>query len=211
MMRVRKYFAASVAVVVVVACSAVLSPVDAAFKSEVEAEEYAVYSAALDDMFAGRRVTPDIRAGIMTLVIQEHTVRESFRTLAEPNHRGQLRLRVPSVSEATIDDHVAKNKKNSRLKRRFNMKLDYTFIKKNDLDRFFKDDLIRGWEEFDQKFPNSGGFVGLSRVGFNSDKSQALVYVEHGCGIVCGSGNYILLRKGVAGWEVVGKHQPWIS
>jgi hypothetical protein len=52
-----------------------------------------------------------------------------------------------------------------------------------------------GWKVFHKKYPTAGGFITLSRVGFNKEKTQSLIYVAHNCGWLCGEGNYILLVK----------------
>ena len=70
---------------------------------------------------------------------------------------------------------------------------------------------VNGWEKFYKRFPDSGGIVGVSRVGFNLETNQALVYVEHGCGDLCGTGHYMLLDKGESGWKVAKRYMSWIS
>ena len=52
-----------------------------------------------------------------------------------------------------------------------------------------------GWEGFRQRFPNSTGYVILSVVGFNSDRTKAVVYVEHRCGNLCGEAHFYVLQK----------------
>lgn len=58
------------------------------------------------------------------------------------------------------------------------------------------------WEEFYKKYPDSGGFIGISPVGFNRERNQALIYLEHSCRSLCGSGHYILLSKNKEDWKV---------
>jgi hypothetical protein len=53
--------------------------------------------------------------------------------------------------------------------------------------------------------------VGVSRVGFNPEGNQALIYMEHGCGTLCATGNFILLQKGPGGWKITQRYTPWIS
>ncbi len=57
-----------------------------------------------------------------------------------------------------------------------------------------------GWEGFRQTFPDSAGYVILSAVGFNSEKTIALVYVEYRCGGLCGSSRYYILEKRDGRW-----------
>jgi hypothetical protein len=58
-----------------------------------------------------------------------------------------------------------------------------------------------GWEGFRDSYPDSSGYLILSGVGFNSDKTIALVYVEHRCGNMCGGSRYYLLEKRNGQWS----------
>ena len=56
------------------------------------------------------------------------------------------------------------------------------------------------WESFRQSFPGCEGYLILSAVGFNSDKTIAMVYVEHRCGGLCGASRYYILEKRQGRW-----------
>jgi hypothetical protein len=60
--------------------------------------------------------------------------------------------------------------------------------------------IVDGWEGFRQSFPDSGGYVILSAVGFNSEKTIALVYIDYRCGGLCGSSRYYTLEKRDGRW-----------
>jgi hypothetical protein len=66
-------------------------------------------------------------------------------------------------------------------------------------------------DDFEARFPNSFGFFVVSHVGLNLNKTEALLYVEHFCGGLCGGGNYVLMRKTNGVWHVVDHHQTWVS
>jgi hypothetical protein len=53
------------------------------------------------------------------------------------------------------------------------------------------------------------GRIDLSRVGFNSAKTEALVYTESSCGVRCGGGDFFLLRKKDGAWVVVAQINLW--
>lgn len=65
--------------------------------------------------------------------------------------------------------------------------------------------------DFEARFPNNLGYFVVSRVGLNLDKTEALLYVDHFCGGLCGGGEYVLLRKVNGGWRVVDHHGTWVS
>jgi hypothetical protein len=65
--------------------------------------------------------------------------------------------------------------------------------------------------DFEARFPNNFGFFVVSHVGMNLNKTEALLYVDHFCGGLCGSGDYVLMRKVNGVWHVVERHTTWVS
>jgi hypothetical protein len=57
-----------------------------------------------------------------------------------------------------------------------------------------------GWEGFRGSYPNSTGYLILSAVGFNSEKTVAIVFVDYRCGGLCGSAQYYILQKRDKDW-----------
>jgi hypothetical protein len=64
-----------------------------------------------------------------------------------------------------------------------------------------------GWERL---FPRSVGYFVLSTVGFTADQNQALLQIDHFCGL-CGHGGYVLLRKVNGGWVIEAEAGTWVS
>ena len=58
------------------------------------------------------------------------------------------------------------------------------------------------WREFAIRFPRAGGVVSLSGIGRSADGERAVVYVQHGCGSLCGSSHLVLLRREQGVWRV---------
>lgn len=65
--------------------------------------------------------------------------------------------------------------------------------------------------DFEARFPNSFGFFVVSHVGLNLSRTEALLYVDHFCGWLCGSGDYVLMRKVNGVWHIVDRHNTWVS
>jgi len=177
-------------------------------QSNISAEEYAIYAAVLRNMFAGDRVTFDTQEKVKLLVIEDRTVSEHFNAAAGENETERLKqIFSPPISQEIIDDFVAKNAKSHKLTNSLDLKLKYTLIPKEKIKP------ITGLpsDEFYRQFPNSGGYIALSRVGFNANSDQALAYMQHVCGGVCGSGHYLLLVKNNGGWVVQKSLVAWES
>jgi len=173
-------------------------------RSNISAEEYAVYAAVIGDMFAGDKVTFNTQAKVKILVIQDRTV---SNIIAENEGERLKQVGFASISQEIIDDYLAKNAKSYQLTRSIDIKLKYTLIPKEKIKPIT-------WltsDEFYRQFPDSGGYIALSRVGLNASSDQALAYMEHTCGGLCGSGHYLLLVKDNGIWVVQRKFMAWIS
>jgi len=65
--------------------------------------------------------------------------------------------------------------------------------------------------DFEARFPNNFGYFVVSHIGLNLNKTEALLYVDHFCGGLCGAGEYILMRNVNGVWHVVNQHRAWVS
>ena len=74
-----------------------------------------------------------------------------------------------------------------------------------------RSDLGTKTNEFEARFPNNFGFFVVSHVGLNLGKTEALLYVNHFCGGLCGSGDYVLMRKVNGVWHIVDRYRTWVS
>lgn len=160
--------------------------------------EQAVYSAVLGEMFGSSKAT--------LLVIKADTVTNHF---SGPEEWKNVSEQLPTLSEQTVEDYKTKNTDPQQIKE-LDIKTKHVLLGKKDLDQIFKAGR-EGREEFYKQYPDSGGLIGFSRVGFNGQMDQALVYVEHWCGGLCGTGHYVLLKKDGGAWKVVVKHIVWVS
>jgi hypothetical protein len=67
------------------------------------------------------------------------------------------------------------------------------------------------WDNFFQEFPTAPGILRLSRAGYDKDQSNALIYIEYQCGIACGSGRFVHLKRTETLWEVHGSILVWMA
>lgn len=175
-------------------------------RSGIEEEEYAVYSALLND--GG----PHTKTDRLLVIIDQPSPWVSFSDEENDKFYADLKKSSSVLMSETVDDLQAKNKEHYTLTRRFNTKSQYVLISEKEMKDFFKQGVGDGWGKFYKKYPGSGGFLTFSRVGFNADKTQALVYHAYSCGGLCGGGTYYLLIKKNSVWVVKGSIGPaWVS
>ena len=144
-----------------------------------DADAYEVYSAILPLDAKGK-----------TLVIRMQT--NGYEMCVSLSAESKEALRE------AISEYVKLNEKPWLLKRRFSIEKPYDLISYNELKSSVKQG---GWENFYKQHPHSGGWIELSAVGFNTDKTVAVVYMGHHCGGLCGSGSFQVLQKRDGKWR----------
>lgn len=65
--------------------------------------------------------------------------------------------------------------------------------------------------DFERRFPNNFVFYGVSQIGLNFSKTEAIFYIDYYCGVLCAGGEYILMRKLNGVWSVVDHRMTWVS
>jgi len=124
-----------------------------------------------------------------------------------------------TAAKDLLQDYTQKNKISVLLEARFSSRLPVALISEAQRDRIFdikgegekKTANLDGLKELERLYPNSQGFLSLSRIGFNKDSTQALVYVGNVCGGLCGSGQFFFLVKAGNGWKVKLLATTWVS
>jgi len=114
-------------------------------------------------------------------------------------------------SRETFSDYADKARSACAVKPEFGDPNSYKIIARDEIDNFFKKSVGRGWQEFYKKYPKSAGFWQFSRPGYNSTRDEALLYVGHSCGGLCGTGHLYLLSKQNGQWTVKNRVMLWIS
>ncbi len=174
-------------------------------------DEYRVYDAAIAHVFADR-IT---RSKVKHLVIREHT-NTDYASDGNKENWQQVRIHLNSLSDATIAGYEVARPMRTELKRSFKLGVPYSLFTQKDYESIFgttrnNNGTTEFWNRFYTKFPESGGYVWLSNVGYNKARDQALVYFVHWCGIACGTGDYIQLGKTGDRWKVEAVAPVWIS
>lgn len=160
-------------------------------------DAYEVYSAILPLEWPLRD------AHAKRLVIQNET--KGFEMCLRPEKEWQEKL-GPAIS-----DYVRSNAKPSLLQPRIQVEVPYQLIIADELTSAIQ---TSGWEGFYQRYPDSGGWMELSAVGFNVNKTVAVVYMGHHCGPLCGGGGFHVLEKKDGKWVALdwkGSSCAWAS
>lgn len=112
-----------------------------------------------------------------------------------------------------ISDFVKQNQQAYLLQNKFHVEKPYDLIPASEYKSIFRNGL-GGWSTFYKKYPDSGGSIELSAVGFNADKTIAVVYMGHSCGGLCGGGGFHVMQKKEEKWVALdweGTRCHWVS
>jgi hypothetical protein len=165
------------------------------------ADDYTVYSAALDGAFAERNAQDSGKAP--RFVIRDSTEARGLVTagLRTEFMRRQFGL-FSSAYEGTLDDFLAKNQTAVRLgPKSFSARGTVEIATRKDLPS--SEDPDKYWQEYYGKYPRAKGLIAFSRPGFDNGHKYALVYFHATCGHLCGERGYALLRHIAGRWIVV--------
>jgi hypothetical protein len=160
-------------------------------------EAYEIYSAILPSEWPLRV------AHAKNLIIQTET--KGYEMCLRPDEDWEEKV-GPAIS-----DYVKLNAKPSLLQRKIDIEVPYQLIAVDELRSAIQK---AGWEGFHQQYVHSGGWVELSAVGFNKDKTVAVVYMGHHCGNLCGGGGFHVLEKKAGRWVPLdwkGSSCAWAS
>jgi hypothetical protein len=175
-------------------------------------EEYVIYSTVL------QRAFPD--ENLERIVLGDRTLMPLppiIMGMTQFGNSKAMRQIRASVSKDTESDYEAKNKTQVELTNKFSCSVPIVLISAEELDRIFLTDSkpkkpkSDGLQNFNRQFPNSHGVSTISQIGFNHDRTQALVYIGNVCGGLCGSGQYFLLSKTGDAWTVLHSAVSWVS
>jgi hypothetical protein len=162
-------------------------------------EEYAVYNDLLEAIFKGAELD-------QVLIIDQ--TRVSSATLIEQN-LATFQEYAPLAPE-TVASFKERNQQSYPIKPVLDFGVEYQLLTQDEVDELRPLDEASGWKLLYEKYPHSYGFLYLSRVGFNADFSQALVYTETFHYERLMEGGYYLMTRQDGRW-VIENDYGWQS
>ena len=169
----------------------------------VSCPEKNTYQVRVDELAIYLQILKDEKFGESPLIVDQ--------TLANEQGWSEGVNAIPGASLDTIADYESKNRVAVSLREIFDEKEKVQFITRTEVDRTFRVG-SDGWRIFARNHPKANGFVSFSRIGFNQDRSEAIVYFGHGCGWLCGHGELSFYEKAPDGsWYRAGGGIGWVS
>jgi hypothetical protein len=183
-------------VLLLCSCGPTVSKATVTPSPNIEAEEYAVYSALIRQNPIGYNLGS-------FLVVRENTTADldMFERTLENVHK------LPS---SLVDSYRSRNAASYTLSPNLDIEQDYIMMSQGVFDEIL---LKKGsrWTDFEAKYPGASGFVLFSRVGFNADGDEAIASMGYRCGDLCGAGGLYILVKEDGNWKVRETLMVWES
>jgi hypothetical protein len=164
-----------------------------------DAAQYDIYSEVLSNFFSGGAG----EKGSDQIFVSDHTPVQSGRAKSglqkSINDRWLIGRFSESLEQETVDDYEKNRAGVVHFGARFSPALHVVLLSDDELTRIVR--------QSSGGLPESyrGGIVTLSRIGFNSDQTQALVSMDYFCGPFCSAQEMFLLLRSGSAWHVLRK------
>jgi hypothetical protein len=168
-------------------------------KPDPDIEEYAVYNDFLEAEFKGDELDQ--------ILIIDHTRVNSTKLMEQDLATFQ---EYTPLSPELVASLKERNQQSYPLNPVLDFGVKYQLLMQEEVDELCPLDEASGWNLLYEKYPNSYGFVYLSRVGFNADFSKALIYTESFHYDQPIKGGYYLMVKQDGRW-VVETGYEWMT
>jgi len=175
---------------------------------EFTPEDYAVYSAVLLDR--GKPEDPEESwDNKPDLIISDITDSEED---GQSRMWGFRSTSKQGPSDDTVTHFNLRRNDSCHLKPQLDTAISYHLVSGEEQQKIFKKKGVAGgWKDFYKRYPKSSGYWSFSPVGYDTKGTEALVYVGHHCGGLCGTGHLVLLAKENGHWIVKNRVMLWIS
>ena len=167
--------------------------------ADLDAEEEAGYAALIGNTTGMRVITDQTSTGIGGVLGTSETVDRVLKQMHD-------------VAPETTASFLARNATVHPLRSDMSLGVPYVLLSQAEMNAVFYGSVGQdGWQVFRARYPDAQGIQELSRVGFNTNLTQALVYLGSQGDWLAGEGNYYLMKKVNGVWTVDQTVMIWIS
>jgi hypothetical protein len=173
----------------------------------LDEEEYSVYSALIQSLYTGGAkvvVIDNFVSGCVPVGNNAEGEKSWQQSL------DKLPAKLPTLSTKTIADFKSKSRVCRSIDAKLTLPTKYILLSQAERRAIFsKADVNKSWQSFQQKYPGANGYINVSNIGFNEDRTQALVDTFRKCGEKCGGEKMVVLTKVNGKWSVTATHKIW--
>ena len=172
------------------------TPLPTPLVTDVDPEEYALYSAMIDQNLVGY----DPEAPI---VIRDQTSPDLDNL--------EFALEGPyDLPEELVEAYRLRNDRPYTLAPNFSLQRAYSLMPQAEYEKMVQGGGA-GWEELQTNYPEARGVYLFARAGLNAARDQALVSMSYYCGSLCAEGGMFWMVKEDGVWKVKQEVVSWMA
>jgi hypothetical protein len=183
--------------------------------NEIEQIEYQVYKAVIEQEYLSQPGFIDMinkkdnKLLPKTIIIINQTISGPKFGMPEEQVFNKIGNDYPSFPQEAMNCWAINNKSQYKLNDEFRFITKHCLISEEQRKEAFLPS--KWWDSFYKHYPNALGYFRLSRVGFDTIKKAAIVYIENSQDGKWGSGNFWLLKNENGKWVCFGKVTVYLS
>ena len=163
-------------------------------------KEYQIFTAVIDSLYNSSE--------IILIGIEDSTFTEIESQNMRANHWTNLdEFNIEEIVESFVSRNSFKYQLNSNFFNNSQIKL----IKRSEKVEIVRSQNKQLNDTQLESIYRHIGILSFSRVGFNKENNQALLYCEYDCGGLCGWGEYLFLKLVENSWKIVKRYEVWVA
>jgi hypothetical protein len=167
-------------------------------------DEPLIYALVIEELFAGKKVSDK---PVKALLIENTTRFDDFEGEKAVSAKAAATPMFKGLKPDTMQNFIRQNSQPTPL-----TSLIKSSLKLERIDGKRAQETVSGekWKEFYAAYGDSAGIISLSKIGFDKEGRQALVYVAHVYGEDAGRGTILFLQKTGQQWKIQEKVVNWV-
>jgi hypothetical protein len=167
-------------------------------------DEPLIYAAVIEELFAGKKLADK---PIKALLLEGVTRFDDFEGEKAVSSKASGTPLFKGLKPETMQSFISQNSQRLPLTNPIKASLKLQMI-----DSKRAQETVGGnkWKELYAANPDCAGIISVSKIGFDKEGKQALVYVAHVYGEDLGRGNILFLQKSGQQWKVQEKVSNWV-
>jgi len=167
----------------------------------IDSQDYDLYSFILDETFSSEKI-----------VISQETF-DYIRVTRDSEHFDYFREKFPNFDTTLVDNLNEVNDTTYLFEDQFHSDNNQLIVvSPKELAQIFDSRNVNdNWQEFYSMYENAAGYIKFSRIGYNDDKTQALVEAGHFFASLGGQGSIIYLVKQQGSWVIQDRLRTWVA
>lgn len=175
---------------------------------EITELDYKLYSLLINEKYCIKKDSTDRETFLgdwKRIEVKEIVLRRN----TEVTGIGPAYNAIKNISKETIENYWDRNSKTFELKNGIDTRIKLTLF--DSLNNSRQVSIKMFWKSFYKKYPESNGIVELSMIGYNNEKTQALLCIGVKSNFLVGEGYFVFFELISGKWIIKETVIAWVS